>query len=336
MSADGTARARTGRGASDCRRSCRPLLAAIALVAALPLASCARSDVAQEPASLQPDQLRPELIRLGGAPWGVVVEGDAVWVSDTSAATVRRLDPGNGEGREVRPVGTADPRSAGLALGDGRLWVANLGGSVTVLDVSGRGERGVEISVGPGEPAAVTLAGSSAWVPLHGPGGGLVEVDVETLTVLRRVELVENAFAVAVDDKKLWVAGLERRLFAVDRSSGRTVRTIDLGAAPRGVALGDGAVWVTLRDEGVVARVDPVTGEVVARIDVGGQPWPVAVGAGAVWVADLDGRFLRIDPRTNVVSGVGRVGPQPRTIAVGRGAVWVASQDGTVARLTVG
>ncbi len=91
---------------------------------------------------------------------------------------------------------------------------------------------------------------------------------------------------------------------------------------------------MTLRDEGVVAKVDPVTGEVVARIDVGGQPWPVAVGAGAVWVADLDGRLLRIDPCTNDVTGVGRVGLQPRPIAVGRGAVWVTRQNGTVARLT--
>lgn len=316
--------------------SSRRLLAATSLVALLPLVACGRSDGAQEPASIQPEQLRPELIRLGGAQWGVVVEGDAVWASDTSAATVRRLDPGSGEEREILPVGTADPRSAGLALGGGRLWVANLGGNVTVLDVSGRGEQGVEISVGPGEPAAVALAGSSAWIPLHGPGGGLVEVDTETFTVLRRVELAESGFAVAVDDKNLWVAGLERRLFAVDRSSGRAVSTIDVGAAPRGVAVGAGAVWVTLRDEGVVARVDPVTGKVVARVDVGGQPWPVAVGAGAVWVADLDGRLLRIDPRTNDVTGVGRVGPQPRTIAVGSGAVWVTSQDGTVARLTVG
>ena len=49
------------------------------------------------------------------------------------------------------------------------------------------------------------------------------------------------------------------------------------------MAVGAGSVWVASGD-GTVSRIDPNSGRVVATITVGGTPEDVAVGAGAVWV----------------------------------------------------
>ena len=267
------------------------------------------------------------------AAWGVAVDGDTVWVSDPSAASLVVLDE-RGAIDEVVSTGASDPRDTGLALSPGRLWVANLGGTVGVLDRESREVVG-RVEVAPGEPSAVTVAGASAWVPLHGPGGGLARVDTVTLEVTARVELPESAFAAAVQGTSLWVAGLDRRVFEIDAGTGTVVRTLDVGAAPRGIAVTSDAVWVTLRDDREVVRIDPATGEVVARIPVDGQPWPVAVGAGSVWVAELEGRLLRVDPARDAVTGQAAIGQQPRSVAVSDAAVWVAGQAGTVDRVAL-
>lgn len=80
---------------------------------------------------------------------------------------------------------------------------------------------------------------------------------------------------------------------------------IAVGKAPTDVAVGEGTVWVTNRDDNTVSAVDPVTNE--ARGDltpVGNAPAAVAVGAGAVRVANADSRTVTaIDPLTRKVIG---------------------------------
>ena len=150
------------------------------------------------------------------------------------------------------------------------------------------------------------------------------------------VALPESGFAAAVHGGTVWVAGLDGRVFAVDADSGTLTRTIDVGGAPRGVAVADGDVWVSLRDARAVVRLDAATGEEVARIPTGGQPWPVAADEGDVWVATLEGRLLRLDPAANRVTAEAQVAPQPRSIAVGASDVWVASQTGVLTRVSSG
>lgn len=270
---------------------------------------------------------------VGTAAWGVALEGATAWVSSPAAGEVLQLDD---EGNVLRslPTGAADPRDAGMALSGGRLWVANLGGSVGVLD-SASGEVLGRVGVAPGEPAGVAVEGNSAWVPLHGPEGGLARIDADTLELAIRVELAESAFAAVVDGGSVWVAGLDRRVFEIDAATGEVTRSIEAGAAPRGIAVTPEAVWVTLRDDRQLVRLDRGSGEVVDRISLDGAPWPVAVGAGSVWVGLLDGQLLRVDPESGEVTGRGAIDPEARSVAVGTGEVWVASQAGVVSRVAV-
>ncbi len=63
--------------------------------------------------------------------------------------------------------------------------------------------------------------------------------------------------------------------------------TIPVGADPRNMAAGEGALWVTNASDGTVSRIDLATNEVTTiEVVPPGQPVidAIAVGEGAVWV----------------------------------------------------
>lgn len=311
-----------------------------AIAVAITVASCGSDGVGPpEPVATTVQrsiaQLGAEPLVVRGAPWGVAVDAGVVWVSDASRSTVLRIDAATRKVVGELPTGAPDPRDSGLAASGGQVWVANLGGTVGVLDAA-TGDMVARVTTGDGEPAAVAVDGRWAWVATHGEGGGLVRLDrARPDRDPVAVVLPESGFAVAVAGDRAWVAGLDGRVFAIDAKDATVVGTFDLGGAPRGVAVQDGDVWVSLRDARAVVRLDGDTGKQVARIPLDGQPWPVAVGGGFVWVATLDGRLLRIDPALNEVTGEAQVGPEARGIAVATDRVWVTSQSGVVSSVAL-
>jgi YVTN family beta-propeller protein len=96
-----------------------------------------------------------------------------------------------------------------------------------------------------------------------------------------------------------------------------------------GIAVGEGAVWVSVQGSGqnaYVARIDPVTNEVIARIPVNSSPWDIAAGAGSVWGTGYgennSGSLQRIDPASNDVVATITVDPSghPGVIAARAGS----------------
>jgi YVTN family beta-propeller protein len=60
--------------------------------------------------------------------------------------------------------------------------------------------------------------------------------------------------------------------------------TIEVGESPNALAASPEAIWVA-NGGGTVSRIDPVKREVVKTIDVGNAPAGIAVGLGNVWVS---------------------------------------------------
>jgi virginiamycin B lyase len=98
-------------------------------------------------------------------------------------------------------------------------------------------------------------------------------------------------------------------------------------------------VWVSMRTDNVVARVDPKTSKVTAMIPVGEQPDGIATTPGAVWVANHGSgtsgpSVSRIDPATNQVVATISVGPPTACcsdhmgVIPGAGSVWVTVPNG--------
>jgi YVTN family beta-propeller protein len=139
--------------------------------------------------------------------------------------------------------------------------------------------------------------------------------------------------ALAARGNSVWVAPSTGLLTHLDATTGEVAQRLDPNASPTGLALGEGAMWLTDSEANNVVRVDP-TG-LLTPIPVGNGPTAITVGAGAVWVIDsLDDALVRIDPGTRSVTARISVGHSPAGVAFGAGSVWVAnSGDGTVTRI---
>jgi hypothetical protein len=135
---------------------------------------------------------------------------------------------------------------------------------------------------------------------------------------------------------------------------GSPIAVARTGASIEGLAVGRGAVWVSVAGGRVssVRRVDAERGKIVATVPVRDFVGDVAVGAGAVWatggVADgplpedpdvsrVRARLYRIDRHSNEVVATIPLDPPPGlrpdqvfapAVAVGEGAVWVSVSFG--------
>lgn len=303
----------------------RRLLAA-GLGAAL-LAGCAGDSAARPPA---PERLPVRTVQVGGSPWGVAADGEGIWVSDFAGGRVLELAS---DGRQLREVALPgpDPRTGGLVLAEGALWVTQLGAGVSTLALPAAGP--VRSAAGLGEVADVAVGGGAAWLAGHGPGGALVQLDAVSLARRRQVDLPESPFQVELAGADLWVAGLDARLFRLDAATGEVRSEVPVGAAPRGLAVTPDAVWVAVRDTGSLVRVDPSGRGAPRQVSVGGRPWPVAADRDEVWVARQDGVLVRVDARTLQVTHTTPVPPGARGLALTPSAAWVTGADGTVSRV---
>ncbi len=159
---------------------------------------------------------------------------------------------------------------------------------------------------------------------MHGEERGpsdLVEVDPATGRIVGRpVPLPGVGVDLDVGEGGVWVATTREDaagaaigrgiLLRVDRRSHRVLARLLVGHGPRGVAAGEGAVWVTNAKDNTLVRVDPAAGRVIATVPVGNEPGLVLAGAGGVWVQTelLEAPLHRIDPSTNRISGTLHVG----------------------------
>lgn len=112
---------------------------------------------------------------------------------------------------------------------------------------------------------------------------------------------------------------------AVDRWSG-------LPAMQGSMVVGEGGVWLANRANKTVVRLDPRNGQVVATVPLGYTPHDLAIGEGAVWVLVKEGvgrrkSILRIDPKTNGVAAPIPVDGSTVRIAAGQGWLWVLEQE---------
>jgi YVTN family beta-propeller protein len=111
-------------------------------------------------------------LAVGHGPSGIAVGQGGVWVAETGDDRLVRIDPETRAVRATIPVGDAP---TGVSLGAGSVWVANSGdGSVTRIDPK-TDQRLATIAVG-GSPQAIEVAAGRAWVTVDArtvPASGL-------------------------------------------------------------------------------------------------------------------------------------------------------------------
>jgi streptogramin lyase len=274
-------------------------------------------------------------------PGAITTGAGRVWLGDYLDGALWTLEPSTGELRRVTSVGA--PRDL-TALG-GKIYVVGdssevfaqvFTGTVARYDaVTGVRERKLDLY-------SCTVAGGEGVLWSMGIfGDKRLSTDPGELRILGNVTLpyrepvsVEttriNQRDLAVGYGSVWTLGdgIDRRMWRLDRQTGRILATIELPFIPRTVAAGEGGVWVTAPLDDRVLRIDPETNAITATITTGRGTSGVATGAGSVWVTStIDGTVSRIDPASAEVVDQTTVGGRPREIAVGAGGVWVTADE---------
>ena len=269
-------------------------------------------------------------------PAAVAAGSGTVWVGSELDGGLWRVDPRSGGVTRVDTIG--NPYD--LAYHDGLIYVAALGpdqleGNVVAYDAaSGNRQDGVELlacSITAGFREGVWTSGCGNVEQLGGDPRKLRIVRSLTLPFREPVTSGSQRQCecdMASGDGSIWVAGdaVDSRVWRIDAKSGRVLDTIELPfPIGRGIAAGDGALWVAGALDDLVARVDARTGRVTDRIEVGRAPTGLALSDGRLWVANqLDRTVSLVDVRRRRVVRTIDVGGEPVGLAAGAGGVWAA------------
>jgi peptide/nickel transport system substrate-binding protein len=139
------------------------------------------------------------------APSGVGLGDDAVWVSDSGADNVTRVDPTG----LVTSLAVGHGPS-GIAVGEGGVWVAETGDDKLVhIDPSTRAVRAT-IPVG-SAPTGVSLGAGSVWVANSGDGT-VTRIDPDTDKPLATIAVGGSPQAIAVAGGRAWVTVAARTI----------------------------------------------------------------------------------------------------------------------------
>jgi peptide/nickel transport system substrate-binding protein len=256
------------------------------------------------------------IVTAHGTPGGIAAGAGAVWVSDTPADAVLRVD-GSGHSADRVPVGHGP---AGVAFGDGQVWVVDQLDRA-VSEINPRALKEVDrIPVGNG-PSAIAYGHGSIWVA-NTTDDTLSRIDPKRGRVVATIALGGAPEGIAIGKHAVWVTSSAGQLLLVDPDHNRVDQTYWIGNGPHGVAVGSGAVWVANTPDGTVSRFDPGSAD-IKKISVGTSPRGVAYGADAVWVANgADGTVSRIDPGTRSVRSI-RLGNEPSDVTTAGNDAWV-------------
>ncbi|WP_377644205.1 hypothetical protein [Oryzobacter terrae] len=225
---------------------------------------------------------------------------------------------------------------------DGNVWTT-LGSERAVRLDPTTGAETVRVPTGGQVCTAMDQGFGSLWVAVCSTPAQVLRLDPSTGKVAARIEVpdveVMEEGSVASGEGFVWVValGAERTLVKIDPTTDEVVDLVPVEVGVVGARAGEGALWLTNPQDGVLTRRDVGTGAVVATIPTGRGARFFAVGEGAVWVQNnVDGTVSRVDPATNRVTATVVVdsGPvQGGDLAVGGGFVWARTSDALVAKI---
>ena len=142
-------------------------------------------------------------------------------------------------------------------------------------------------------------------------------------TVTATIPVGGSIQGVAASDHAVWVL-TDRRLLRVDPATNAIVTTIALPDSEwpeYKVAVGDGAVWVTVASPNTTTnpeldsllRIDPKTNSIAARIHVGHSPEGIAVTSDAIWTANHRSSWPSDAPHPDGIFEISQVDPATNT-----------------------
>jgi streptogramin lyase len=185
----------------------------------------------------------------------------------------------------------------------------------------------------------VAITDDAVWIGSTGPNA-VNRIDPISNEITSRVELPGIPCAgLALGFGHLWVplGGKDPSLAQVDllTTSLREVFPVPFVAPEGGVTTGGGSVWLSVDDEGTVARIDPENGLIQQTVQLPAGSYNPLFSEGLIWVTHANGASVAtIDPASGSQHGTTWTGPAPRFLAAGHRAIWTLNQgDGSLTRI---
>jgi streptogramin lyase len=274
-------------------------------------------------------------IRVGAGGGPVAVGGDSVWVADTRADQIVRIDPTGAVAPTQIPVGS-DPVSMVASDEQNRIYVAT---SAKILGIDMDSNAAGATRLLPGIPTSLSFGNGSVWISALssvGPSRGLL-LQLDPVSLLQTQTTLGEPGTVAVGAGSVWI--MESRgggpgapgpalLTRFDPKTKKPIATTELPQAGVDIEVANGSVWA-VDGTGTVYRIDPEKNKVAQTYPTRVKATDMAVGEGAVWVLSrFEAALVRVDLATGKVSAPIRVGGDPLSIASGGGSVWVVRTGG--------
>jgi hypothetical protein len=272
-----------------------------------------------------------------GTPTGPVVErptamavaGGNVWTTSYRSRRAVRIDAETLDRRRSSdkiPVGTTDM----TADGDTIWLVSEQSNTLTHLNAATGAVLGEPQKLPPGNPFAVGADADHVWVGSRAsrnrnPVQQILRVDKRTREV-REYPVSRGVIDLAVSRTAVWVTNARgSSVTRLDKAEG-SQRTIDVGDAPKGIAVGGGLVWVANSGDGTVSVIrSEGDSDRVGQVSVGAAPQLVAYGDGGAWVSLRDtSEAVRVD-RTPAATARVKTAANPFAVAFAGRRLFVAS-----------
>jgi branched-chain amino acid transport system substrate-binding protein len=169
----------------------------------------------------------------------IAVTDAAVWVVNPDLS-VSRIDP-----RTNRVVaGVAGVQALSIAAGEDEVWIVNDQGEVVEIDPR-TDTASKAIPVAAESLTALAVGAGAVWVadPI---GGSIWRIDPDPdQPILRTISLEVGVGRVAFGEGAVWASNeIADEVYRIDPDTNEA-RVVSRIAAPRGVAVGEGGVWVT-------------------------------------------------------------------------------------------
>jgi YVTN family beta-propeller protein len=263
------------------------------------------------------------VVPVGARPVGIAAGRDAVWVANADDGTVSRIDP---KTRKVLSTIGIGGDVSDVAIGYGSVWVA--GGNDGTLTRINPSLNAVEatLRLGPSSDLSPQPVFSVATGDGHvwiTRGNSILEIDPATNETVARIPEAQP-LGIAVGDGALWVSTAGERVLRLDAASKVQTAEATIPSQGLGLSFGEGGLWLIVSiGQGNVWRFDAASLSPTLTLTTSVGALDLVVGEGAVWTANDQGAAWRIDPRSGHAEKI-ILGHHPSAIAAGGGAVWVA------------
>jgi len=282
----------------------------------------------------------------GGLPYGLVSDGDNIWVSNFSGPVIAKIPRSASNLGEIKYIPLSpDPDAASWAVAyDGNcLWFTMYFlNRVIRLNPNDIGNLH-EINVGE-FPMGIAFDGAFMWV-CNNSSRDLSAIDIHTLQVVRTVSLEpDSPESVAFDGTHLWIAarGVDAgglsilKLYRIE-SPGGNPENIPIANFPynRGYITFDGTnMWISNRN-GSLMKVE--ISSLMAQSVLAGIPSSHAISFDGryIWVLQRGAgtTLYKIDPETNELSGSSVISDQAMTGAFDGTHLWISTSEGVQKKL---